>query len=120
MYVSMVNSLASRVSAVHPDVETAHRRVLLNYLGFQSDQKLVDPTPFRLKQIEESRSVSFGYHKRMQSCHWILVADSKRERIGRYDTLSRQFAEDTTCLPRINPLADYSEVFVVTRLRGTI
>ena len=50
----------------------------------------------------------------MQSCHWILVADSKRERIGRYDILSRQFAEDTTRLPRINSLADYSEVFVVT------
>jgi hypothetical protein len=39
---------------------------------------------------------------------------AKRERIGRYDIVSRQFAEDTTCLPRINSLADYSEVFVVT------
>jgi hypothetical protein len=50
----------------------------------------------------------------MQFCHWIPVADSKRECIGRYDTLRRQFAEDTACLPCVNPLADYSEVFVVT------
>jgi hypothetical protein len=38
MDVSVVNRLASRVSAVHTNVETPHGCILLNYLVSQSDQ----------------------------------------------------------------------------------
>jgi hypothetical protein len=75
----MPNSLAGSITAVRANVEAAHRSVLAQYLYPKPVQQLIDGAPFRLEQIELCRSVSFGYHERMQFRHRIAIADRKSE-----------------------------------------
>ena len=64
--MGVADGLSGSIAVVHTDVEAADRRVLFHNLGPQPVQQLIDRTPLRLEQVEESCGVSFGHDKRVQ------------------------------------------------------
>jgi hypothetical protein len=61
----MANGLTGYISIVHANVEATHRVVLLDYLGANLVQQLVDRASLRLEKVEESWSMSLGYDEAM-------------------------------------------------------
>jgi hypothetical protein len=50
----------------------------------------------------------------MQLCDRIVVANRESESIRCYDSICRKVTEDTVGLTCINPLADHSEICIIT------
>jgi hypothetical protein len=59
------DGLTGYISIVHANVEAIHRVILLDCLGANFVQQLVDRASLRLEKIEESWSMSPGYDEGM-------------------------------------------------------
>jgi hypothetical protein len=77
----MVNGLSGSIAAVHPDVKSPHRSILLHYLGPNPIEQLIDRPALWLKQIEEGRSMTLRYYKAVQLRNWKVIPDGEGERI---------------------------------------
>ena len=94
VYMGVTNSLSGSVAVVHTDVEAAYRSILFHNLDPKAAQQLIDCTPLRLEQVEESCRVPFGYHERMQVRHRVVVTDRKGEGIRGQGAVRWKLAKD--------------------------
>ncbi len=76
---------------------------------------MIDRAPLGLEEVKERSGVSFGYHERMEFSHWMFVTDRERKRVESDDPLVWNFAKNAIGLARVNPLANYPEICIVTR-----
>ena len=97
--MGVANRLSGGSPLFIPMLKPLTRRILFHISARSLVQQLIYGAPLRLEQVEESCGMPFGYHKRMQFRHRVVVADATARAFEATMRSAGNFAEDTARLP---------------------